>query len=166
MKDSRARRVPTSLLDDRGPLSLAFTNYHDRRLRASACSPTTRLMKRSFICSVILLLAAVPGTPAPSAFCSTSTRAEIPPPFLGEDVTSFIGGFIISGTKARKVVIRAYGPSLAESALVPLADPILELHGAAGVIVASNDNLWDSRSADIAATGLAPSTRSETYKLA
>ena len=40
---------------------------------------------------------------------------------------------------------------------MPLADPILELYGAAGVVVASNDNWLDSQSADIAATGLAPS---------
>ncbi len=41
-----------------------------------------------------------------------------------------IGGFIITGTAPKHVLIRAIGPSLAQFGVPdPLADPVLELHG-------------------------------------
>jgi hypothetical protein len=111
----------------------------------------------------VILLATLNLAPAPAAsLLNLSTRVEIPPPFLGEDVTSIIGGFIIGGKSARKVLIRALGPSLADFGLVPLADPTLELHDAAGVIVASNDNWMDTQETDIMNTGLAPNDALES----
>lgn len=56
-----------------------------------------------------------------------------------------IGGFIISGSEAKTVIIRAIGPSLTSAGVAnALQDPFLELHGEPnnGVIV-SNDN-WQS----------------------
>jgi hypothetical protein len=52
-----------------------------------------------------------------------------------------IGGFIITGTQPKKVIIRAMGTSLPLAD--KLADPTLELHGPNGLID-SNDNWMDS----------------------
>ena len=49
-----------------------------------------------------------------------------------------IGGFIITGTQAKEVIVRAIGPSL--PVVGALADPILELHDGAGALLARNDN--------------------------
>ena len=54
-----------------------------------------------------------------------------------------IGGFIVSGTQPKKVLIRAIGPSLPLNGV--LADPTLELHDAIhGTLLESNDNWVDS----------------------
>ena len=83
---------------------------------------------RKPIAFFVILLATVSATPAPGLLLNLSTRVEIPPPALGEDVTSLIGGFIIGGNSGRKMLVRALGPSLADFGLIPLADPTLELH--------------------------------------
>jgi hypothetical protein len=118
---------------------------------------------RKPIAFFVILLATLNPTPAPAAsLLNLSTRVEILPPFLGEDVTSIIGGFIIGGNSARKVLIRAIGPSLADFGLEPLADPALELHDAAGVLIASNDNWMDTQEQDISDTSLAPTAALES----
>ncbi len=113
-------------------------------------------MKKALV-AIVLLLAFLTPAPAPAALLlNLSTRVEIPPPFLGQDVTSVIGGFIIGGTKSRKILLRAIGPSLADFGLDPLADPTLDLYDANGTILASNDNWMDSQETDIRDTGLQP----------
>ena len=52
-----------------------------------------------------------------------------------------IGGFIVTGTQPKKVIVRAIGTSLPFAD--KLADPVLELHGPNGLIEA-NDNWVDS----------------------
>jgi hypothetical protein len=114
-------------------------------------------MMRNKVIAFVLLLAALLPWPAPAALIlNLSTRVEIPPPFLGPDVTSVIGGFIIGGTKSRKVLIRAIGPSLADFGLVPLADPTLTLYDASGSVIATKDNWMDTQETDIRDTGLQP----------
>jgi hypothetical protein len=49
-----------------------------------------------------------------------------------------IGGFILTGTQAKKVIVRAIGPSLPLAGV--LGDPTLELHDGSGTLIASNDN--------------------------
>ncbi len=75
-------------------------------------------------------------TPAPITFTAQSlnisTRANIQ---TGNNV--LIGGFIITGTKAKDVIVRAIGPSL--PIVGALSDPILELHLPGGAVV-TNDN--------------------------
>ena len=70
-----------------------------------------------------------------------------------------IGGFIISGTGSKNVLLRALGPSLTQFG-VPnaLPDPVLELHGPGGFVTVINDNWRDdpAQLALILATGLAP----------
>jgi hypothetical protein len=68
-----------------------------------------------------------------------------------------IGGFIITGSAPKNVVLRAIGPSLAQVGVPDaLADPVLELHGPAGFVTIINDNWRDDQEITIAATGLAP----------
>ena len=72
-----------------------------------------------------------------------STRSFVQ---TGDNV--MIGGFIVQGTGAKKVIIRAIGPELgAPPYNIPsaLANPTLELHNAAGALIASNDN-WQTYS--------------------
>ena len=70
-----------------------------------------------------------------------------------------IGGFIITGTAAKHVLLRAIGPSLTQFG-VPnvLPDPLLELHGPEGFTTIVDDNWRDDplQAAQIEATGLAP----------
>ena len=66
-----------------------------------------------------------------------STRARVG---TGDNV--LIGGFMVTGTQPKKVILRAIGPSLP----VPgaMANPTLELHDSTQAIIAANDNWQDS----------------------
>src|SRR5438270_6266072 len=93
-----------------------------------------------------------------AALQNISARAHV---FTGERV--LIGGFIIEGAQSKTILIRAIGPSLAGFGIVmPLADPILELHDYTGALIASNDNWQDSQRAQILDSGLAPSNDLES----
>jgi VCBS repeat protein/ASPIC/UnbV protein len=72
-----------------------------------------------------------------------------------------IGGFIVTGTAPKNVLVRGLGPSLAPFGVQNfLPDPTLELHEPGGTILI--DNNWkDSQEAQIVATGLAPGNDSE-----
>jgi len=57
-----------------------------------------------------------------------------------------IGGFIITGSAPKQVVLRGIGPSLAQFNVPdPLADPVLELHGPPGFATITNDNWRDTQ---------------------
>src|SRR5437868_7051110 len=91
-----------------------------------------------------------------------STRARV----LTQDEV-LIGGFIITGAQDKTVLIRGIGPSLTTFGIAtPLADPTLELHDHTSALIASNDNWRDSQQSQISATGLAPSSDSESVILA
>ena len=74
-----------------------------------------------------------------------------------------IGGFIITGTASKRVILRAIGPSLSQFG-VPnvLADPVLELHGPTGFTTITNDNWRDTQEAEIQATGIPPTNDLES----
>jgi hypothetical protein len=81
-----------------------------------------------------------------------------------------IGGFIITGTDPKKVIIRGMGPSL-NGVGVTLSDPTLELHQG-NTTLATNDN-WkindqsgQSQEADIRATTIPPTNDLESAILA
>jgi uncharacterized protein GlcG (DUF336 family) len=68
-----------------------------------------------------------------------------------------IGGFIISGTESKKVIVRAMGPSLSDYGVTSaLPDPTLELHDSTGAIIATNDNWADTQRSEVNGTGIAP----------
>ena len=55
-----------------------------------------------------------------------------------------IGGFIITGTDPKSVVLRALGPSLSGFGLSGvLRDPVLSVYNSSGTLIATNDN-WQS----------------------
>jgi hypothetical protein len=76
-----------------------------------------------------------------------------------------IGGFIITGTGPKHLLLRAIGPSLTGSG-VPnaLADPVLELHGPGAFVTVTNDNWKDDpmQEASIIASGIAPTNDLES----
>jgi len=73
----------------------------------------------------------------------------------GEDV--LIAGFVISGNQAKKVIVRALGPTLSTLGVGgALADPTMTIVNSNNVVVASNDNWRDTQQSEIAASGYAP----------
>jgi hypothetical protein len=96
--------------------------------------------------------------PTPAQLANISTRGVIQ---SGDNV--MIGGFIVTGSASKKVIVRGIGPSLPVNGA--LADPMLELHGANGTI-ATNDNWQESQQSDIAATGVAPTNELEPALIA
>jgi hypothetical protein len=78
-----------------------------------------------------------------------------------------IGGFIITGSAPKQVLLRAIGPSLSNFGIPNgLADPVLELHGPAGFVTILNDNWKDTQEIGIADTGLAPTNPADSAILA
>jgi len=78
------------------------------------------------------------------------------------DSNVLIGGFIISGSAPKKVIVRAIGPSLGNFGVQgALANPTLELHEPDGTVI-SNDDWKDDQQLEIEATGLQPSNDLES----
>jgi len=107
-----------------------------------------------------------PRPPSQAQLLNISTRMDVQ---TGDNV--LIGGFIVTGNVAKKVVLRAIGPSLTQFGIVgALADPVLELHqNIAGIdtVIASNDNWMDSpEKAEIEAAGFAPADDLESAIIA
>ena len=74
-----------------------------------------------------------------------------------------IGGFIITGSAPKHVLIRAIGPSLADFGVPDaLADPVLELNGPGEFVTMTNDNWKDTQEVAIQATGIAPANDLES----
>jgi hypothetical protein len=76
-----------------------------------------------------------------------------------------IGGFIITGSGPKHVLLRAIGPSLIGSGISNvLADPVLELHGPGGFVTVTNDNWRDDpvQEALIIASGIPPTNDLES----
>lgn len=107
----------------------------------------------------LLSLPARPG--AKPQLLNISTRLS-----LGTGHTVGIGGFIITGTEPKKVIVRAIGPSLGASGLANvLGDPMLEIHGGAtDSLIATNDNWQDdpALAAELVAAELAPADELES----
>ena len=77
-----------------------------------------------------------------------------------------IGGFILTGTENKKIILLAKGPSLSSGGNPisgRMADPTLELHDENGALITSNDNWKESPDrAEIEASGFAPSDDKES----
>jgi N-acetylneuraminic acid mutarotase len=66
-----------------------------------------------------------------------SARARVE---TGDNV--LIGGFIVTGSGSKRILVRAVGPSVPVEGT--LGNPTLELYNGAGALIASNDNWTDS----------------------
>jgi uncharacterized protein YkwD len=98
-------------------------------------------------------------TPTPGSAAGTlaniSTRAVV-----GTNENVLIGGFIVTGTQPKRVIIRAVGPSLPLPG--KMLDPTLTLRNSSGDVVAVNDNWGQSaNSQEIVNSGVPPSSPSE-----
>ncbi|HVF71662.1 MAG TPA: hypothetical protein VM940_08640 [Chthoniobacterales bacterium] len=68
-----------------------------------------------------------------------------------------IGGFIITGSDAKRVIIRGIGPSLSKFGVPDaVSDPLLRLFGPNGTPIAVNDNWQDTQQPEVEASGIAP----------
>jgi minor extracellular serine protease Vpr len=90
-----------------------------------------------------------------STLLNIATRLRVQ---TGENV--LIGGFIITGTGSKKVIIRGIGPSLAQFFNGALADPTLELFQGNTMLASNND--WKESQAEIEATGIPPTNDKES----
>jgi photosystem II stability/assembly factor-like uncharacterized protein len=107
----------------------------------------------------------LPGTVL-NSLLNVSTRLQV-----GTGDNILIGGFILTGSGNKTVLLRAIGPSL--SAFLPgaMANPTLELRNGGGTVLASNDNwkvtqtggvITGNQFFAIKSTGLAPGNDSES----
>jgi hypothetical protein len=89
-------------------------------------------------------------TPTPSQLVNVATRARV------EANAEIIGGFIITGSGNKNVIIRGLGPSLQNAGLSDfVVNPTLELRNSGGVL-ATNQDWRDTQEAAIKATGIPP----------
>ncbi len=111
-----------------------------------------------------------PPVPLPQ-LTNISTRAFVE---TGDNVV--IGGFIVQGSAAKRVIIRAIGPELTQYGVADaLHNPTLELHDGMGALIASNDNwvttiiggiITQNQVRDIMNSGHAPSNGLESAIIA
>jgi len=103
------------------------------------------------------LLGGPTPTPTPTRLDNISTRLAVG---TGDNV--LIGGFIITGSESKKIIIRAIGQSLDLAGT--LIDPSLELHDSSQQILTTNDD-WEEndpvQKEEIIESGLAPSDEKE-----
>lgn len=97
-------------------------------------------------------------TPTPGSaptLANISTRAVV-----GTDENVLIGGFIVTGTQAKRVIIRGVGPALPLTG--KMLDPTLALHDSSGAAIGFNDN-WgqNANSQEIVDSGIPPSSPNE-----
>ena len=100
-------------------------------------------------------ITALVGPASSGELLNIATRLRVQ---SGENV--LIGGFIITGTEPKKVLIRGIGPSLAQFFSGTLADPTLQLFQGNTQLASNND--WKESEAEVAATGIAPSHDKES----
>ena len=99
--------------------------------------------------------------PSNSRLSNISTRALVE---TGNHV--LIGGFVISGSGGKQVLLRAIGPTLANSMVPnPLQDPVLSLHDTT-MEIANNDNWQSAANSSQIPSALKPTDARESAILA
>jgi sugar lactone lactonase YvrE len=84
--------------------------------------------------------------------------------FVDTGSSVMIAGFIVASSTggSNQVMVRGLGPSLGDFGIAdPLADPVLDLYDANGMLIASSDSWQSDQEAAIVATGLQPSNDAE-----
>ncbi len=156
----KAVAFPIKLLPLSGTFSGILTfEFGSSSVKGEAAAPDTLNLTVQQI-DFMLDPTAATITP-PSVQQNISTRLNV-----GTDEDVAIGGFIITGTDSKLVVLRGLGPSLNGKigAASFLPDPVIELHDSTGAVIATNDN-WMDLSADdrmvLTENNLAPGDPSE-----
>lgn len=110
-------------------------NFRDNNATTLVASQDGRYVALATASGIRLLPTVVTGT---ANLANISTRVVVQ---TGTNI--LIGGFIIAGTDAKRLAIRALGPSLINAGVPnPLPDPILELSDDTGIIGINDD--WQS----------------------
>jgi len=146
--------------------ALGVTNYQALTLPGASHSwaswPSVKEQALTFIANGFAGVPPPPPLPPPppgstsKQVLNVSTRASAG---LNENV--IVGGFIVSGDKVKRLVLRALGPSLDQDGVTGvLADPEISLYDSSGVLVESNDNRLDLGGV---VNPLLPSNPSESY---
>jgi len=134
---------------------LGETNLGVKPARVTVASATRELFVSAELDGVISVFRAA-GTAPSDLFANISTRAQV-----GTGDNALIGGFIITGNQPKTVIVRAIGPSLPLAGA--LADPVIEVHGSSGELLATNDNWKDATTKqEIINSGLAPANDLES----
>lgn len=158
---SGLRFVPASsntfiLLKSPAPIVGSFRNVaNGQRLRTTDGGGSFLVnygLNTSFDPTAVVLSDFQPNTSA-ATLLNISTRGQV-----GSDERVLIGGFIVTGSEAKPVIMRGIGPSLRSSGITNVVeDPKLHLHDGNGTVIASNDD-WEqsSQRTDVQATGIPP----------
>ncbi len=94
------------------------------------------------------------GTTTTTQLGNISTRLAV-----GTVDDVLIGGFVVTWTGPKSVLVRGIGPSLIPFGIQDaLLDPMFELRDSMGNTLVANDNWRDTQEADIMATWFAPPT--------
>lgn len=76
---------------------------------------------------------------------------------MGTGENQGIAGLIIRGSAAKKVIIRAIGPTLVQEGVEGvLTDPVLELRGPDGSLLVRNDNWREGQEQEVKDSGIPP----------
>jgi phospholipase/lecithinase/hemolysin len=96
---------------------------------------------------------------APARAVNLASRVSV-----GDGEKVAVGGFIVTGTDPKRVVLRGIGPSLQSRGIAgALPNPTIELFNSSGASVTVNDDWKDSpQAAEITTLGLAPSNDRES----
>ncbi len=139
------------------PMAASQTRFHDLTCSSTdECWAVGYTSATNFARTLIERYTRADVAPAGAAqLQNISTRLRVQ---TGDNV--MIGGFIVTGTAPKRVILRAIGPSLSAGgspAAGRMLDPTLELNDNSGARVAFNDNWKDSpERAEIEASGIPP----------
>ena len=146
------------IVTTQAPLEGAFTNARTG-LRINTSDGTGSFLVSANGNNVVLSDFGPPLAPAQLLNISTRTRVL-------NDLNVLIGGFIVTGSDPKKVIVRGIGPSLTNRGVTdPLPNPTLELRSSgsgSGSIFVTNDDWKDSQQTEIEDTGIPPSNNLES----
>ena len=137
-----------------GPGEVAFENATQPTTAASFSAPGTYTLMLSADDGVhaVAYDAVVVNVTRRNSLANISTRVDVQ---SGEKVA--IAGFIINGSAAKRIIVRAIGPSMDAIGSAVLADPTLELYDSAGQLLFANDNWKDSQEQAVRDSTIPPS---------
>jgi hypothetical protein len=137
-----------------GPGGVSFANADQASTTATISGPGTYTFMLSADDSVhsVAYDAVVVRVTGRDALANLSTRVEI-----GTGSSVAIAGFIVTGNTAKQIVLRGLGPSLATAGVQgALADPVLDLYDASGILLATNNNWQQTQAQALRDAKLAP----------
>jgi hypothetical protein len=135
----------------------------------------TKTHSRRLVILVLLIAPLLAATPTATAQISKLSNISTRGPVSTGDYV-MIGGFIVQGAGAKRVILRAIGPELTQHG-VPnvLANPTLELHNGSGALIGFNNDwqttiiggvITSDQVSDIQNSGHVPTAASESAIIA